>query len=118
VCKLSGEILKDEKEANQTVKELVPPQILKKISYQTSYPLLMYKSPLPMDNFLHVVNLAVNSTQLRINIYPYTFLEFVKVGLVSDPEFKKPNETAIYFLARHLHKHTVRLMYYRTNPWR
>ena len=70
-----------------------------------------------MDNFLHVVNLAVNSTQLRINIYPYTFLEFVKVGLVSDPEFKKPNETAIYFLARHFNKHTVRLMYYRTNPW-
>lgn len=70
-----------------------------------------------MDNFLHVVNLAVNSTQLRINIYPYRFMQFVKVGLTSDSEFKRPNETAIYFLAKHLHKNTVRLMYYRTNPW-
>jgi len=32
--------------------------------------------------------------------------------------FKKVGEEVIYFLAEHLESKVVRLLYYRTNPWR
>lgn len=32
--------------------------------------------------------------------------------------FKKVGEEAIYFLGEHLESKVVRLLYYRTNPWR
>jgi hypothetical protein len=66
----------------------VIPQIIEQVSYRVSYPILMYDNLHPLDNKLTVVNLAVNCPQMRIDIYPYRFLCFVKSGINEVAGFK------------------------------
>jgi len=93
------------------------PQHVSQLSYHASYPLLMYQSPQPLSNIMHIANLSIDCPQQRINLYPYQFLQFVKTGMVVDPKLKESDETAIFFLAQHIEQRKVRLMCYRTNPW-
>jgi hypothetical protein len=75
------------------------PQHVSQLNYYASFPLLMYQSPQPLANFMHIANLSIDCPQKRINLYPYQFLQFVKTGMVIDPKFKESDETAIFFLA-------------------
>ena len=47
----------------------------------------MYMGVLPMANSLSVVNLAVNTPQMRIDIYPYRFFCFVETGMQDQAGF-------------------------------
>ena len=43
-------------------------------NYTIYYPLLAYKSNLPTDNELVIVNLATNEPQMYIDLEPYRFV--------------------------------------------
>lgn len=54
-------------------------------NYIVEYPVLAYKTSLPMDNEIAFVNLIHNEPQKFLNISPYRFVQFVDTGL--NPEF-------------------------------
>lgn len=64
-----------------------------------------------------ICNLAIDTPQIALSIYPYVFLTFVKTGIQDHYGFAIPGESFVFFLVKHILTGDVRLMYYRTMPW-
>ena len=83
------------------------------------YPLLAYKTFTPRNREIAIINIVANDPQQIIHLGKWEFVSFVNhTQMVEQKLFKRHKETNcdIFFLVRKDDK--IRLMSYKTNPWR
>jgi hypothetical protein len=58
-------------------------------NYTVSYPILAYKTNMPMDTEIAIVNLNKNVPQKFVNLSPYRFVQFVEMGMNPERSLSK-----------------------------
>jgi len=58
-------------------------------NYTVSYPMLAYKTNMPMDTEIAIVNLTKNVPQKFVNLSPYHFVQFVDMGMNPERSLSK-----------------------------
>lgn len=84
------------------------------------YPILAYKSQLASNNEIILVNVVENCPQKIVNLEPFTFVQFIDMGLnperyLCDTVNEKNVNTCIFFIVEY--KGVFRIMYYRVFPF-
>ena len=71
-------------------------------NYTVIYPIIAYKSNLPSDNQIVIVNMAKNVPQKYINISPFKFVQFIETGINPERGFNPDTDmscnTSIFFI--------------------
>lgn len=82
-----------------------------------NYPLLVYKQQEPIRHSINIVNLAVDTPQITLDIFPFKFICFVEQGMLDIAETCKEGESIIFFLVHDPTHQCYRLLAYRTIAW-